>query len=393
MKHVQYNWFDLYGSEAEAIRERLSPSVIDFLEQAKVWPLEQLSLTPHLRGVPEPSFLWRDPAEDYGIFEEQFGNSIVLYRANDYEEGQGLILDMDSNLVRYYPWTLDFPDPENDLWIPLEDALDIWKRLVEDGRYVVDSTMEDSYYQPMGWREVPWTPRDRSETLCIWERYLCLIEAKLSQPRSKEVGLVSDILLDRLAIDNFTMSFLQQARKPAFVNIAPTLQIIDDDFLELVLPAIEDRVRRGLRDDEFPALLLFPSSVRIPEPTVLNPTFRDYDRYLVTFWTDWRLLDNRCGIYLTSYTDVSIVAPATDDGVTQMRFIQPYGRFEATQLDMLELDLLDIVIPTRPFRLPQLLALWYDKVDSGAWEVGPQGVVGEIEDLWSILPRKVSEIF
>lgn len=407
-EHVQYNWFALHGEVAERYRPYLSASLIEFLENIKVWDDQKMQFIPHLAGVGHPNFFWQyDPwslgpnpgspelrSEDRDMFEESFGNSVVLYRDNHWEEGRGFVFNMDCNCGHLTHSIYD-GGQEDDIWIELQWALKTWAAEVEKGRYIVDPEGKecDTWGNPKYWIEKPWIPLDLRQTLDIWDRYLDLIENRMGVASSNKTSLVSVPLVSELPIDDYLKSFLRNARQPNFVNIAPTLFVLDDAFLHDIYPTIRNRSNLVQENtnyryyDDFVTLLLFPSSVKIPAPSPLNPIFRDRDwMWHAPYWHDYRILDGRYGIYLTDYTEVTMVVPRTLDEVTHMRFYSPGWRAKASLLPVLARDMQDACIPTPPFRLFELLALWYDKVASGEWHVGSGGVEGEIEDLWAILP-------
>ena len=379
------DWFQLVGDQAERVRHRLSAPMIHFLEGIYVWDFDHLSLTPHLRGVGTPYHALPEHMEDF------FPNSIVLYSDNDLEDGRGLIFDMTRNLVRCYGSMFEMVE-EDHLWIPLETALEYYWSEIQNHRYVVDGSETDPYYEPVGWRRANFTHNDVSKTIRIWDAYVSLVESRsgLDQQMTADQhfsGLVREDLIHELPIGTFAQSMLRHLRKPRFKNIAPRLQVIDDDLVFAFLPTLQRQAEMRPEERVFSnSFILFPSSVRAG-----NPNIRERDKWK---WFHWQkhLQDDRCGIYLASYSErfadeVITVGPMKEDNITVLHFANPYERVVADLLDIEEEDIARACeTDPPPLRLYELIALWYDKVARGEWSVGAEGVEGGFEDLWAGLP-------
>lgn len=388
--NVQTNWFTFHGQKAENVRSRLTPSVISFLENVKVWDIGDLSLTPYLRGIPAPSSLLLD--QEFG-----FDNCILLYQNNDVEEGRGLVLWMEHNKAHDFQWADEFPWDDT-VWYHLEPILSIYWSQILEGKYVVDLTrFGDPKEAPMYWRVEPYTEHQINRTLVMWRWYVGLVHDRMPPHQAHEygVGLVDAEKLDKWNIQGFTREILLRAAKPPFKHIVPGLTIIDNEFVDHIGPELvarRERWNRGqnLHAETHSAFPLFVSDLR-----VAYYAFSDRDRdHIGPFWKMDRLLDDRCGIYVTSpdpYEDadtVSVVAPfAWRDG-TEIRFAEAHGPFEASVLNRFVQGIRNACSLPSSLRLIEMLAMWYDMVADGRWTVGIDGVEGSIDDLWDFLPAE-----
>ena len=210
---------------------------------------------------------------------------------------------------------------------------------------------------------------------------------KMGRYAAPHGGLIDKQLIAQLPVSGFTQELLNGMQRPLVKYIAPGLEIIDDELVfSILLPELQNRIELESLDDPFPTFLLFASSTRVS-----NHTVREYDRHSAAYWKEKRLLDDRCGVYVGANSldhadTISVVAPVGDADGTHMRFQEPYGLFGATLLDTKSEDITWACTPAPTYRLYQLVALWYYRVSSGKWKVGPDGIEGDVQDIWNAFP-------
>jgi len=402
--NVRLNWFSFWGEEAESVRDRLSAPMIEFLENTYVWELDRynnLFMTPDVRGVSRQYDVVPDQ-DNNALFDEMFANSIELYHNRELDwDGQGLIFDMTRNLVHWYPWKDQFPG-EDDVWVPLETALEYYWSEIRNGRNFVQppsADQDEDDAEPPGWRRLPYADVDVDRAVEMWDAYVDLLQSRVPKKPESISGMVIEKLLDAYEVTGFARHVLPRMRDPGARYIAPGLRMFDETLAAVALPVIKSRrLSRHSRDMPSDNFLLFQSDMQI-EDQAIAPRYN----YSAPDWKARMLLDDRCGIYIgAGYGDVhdtiSIVAPKTVneqerelDRVsplreTEIHFHEPYGWYSASLLDH-EYELVASAVDgARGVQLYQFIALWYDEVKSGKWKVTEHGVEGSIGDHWAVIP-------
>lgn len=305
-------------------------------------------------------------------------------------------------------------------WYPLEVVLAQWLDMIEVGKVqaVPDGTRTRS--EKIGpWTMVGYSERQLEETLDVWEQLLSAIEARIPDSTPSDTNstgtLFDDGEIDLEAagvLPGFVSEFLTRARRPAFGHIAPGLRLRAAEPVAFQQPfrrvPLAGRPygrpeRAGSPQVQYP-VLLFDSSEELtydaPPASQKNP-YQDR-RHAATpppppFGRPWSDVPAyQAGLYFTptdqgywhTFEDgVRLVLPLgigrkgwarTADGAlfgenTEQRRGEVEGRDRHDTLFQLGYQ---------PFgadhevRLVQVLRVWVKLVESGAWKVGPDGVLG-----------------
>ncbi|KAF4553078.1 Hypothetical protein D9617_8g050910 [Elsinoe fawcettii] len=397
-QHIKTNYFTIH--DATDILPRLSPTTIEFLEGINVWDINRFALSPTLCSPPWPSELSPDPDKDESqwMWYDSYPEGVLLYGAGDFSyDDRGLVLDQRTNMVRLYPWT-DVGSPQKQPWVPLELALELMLREVEEARVVIGqdamakagpSTSEemgrDLWFESI-WERKKWLPKDVDRAVGMWEAYLAIVGVKTGRMVSGPESMVSQEVVESLSLGIWARALLPRLRRPVFEFVAPGLKLADEQML--VKTSETDRKRRRIKEHEWederePVTLLFYSDTRFS-----NLSWAESDRRWVAPWfAKHRVLDDRCGIYMGNADDdsLSFIVPGTDrygeSDELVVRFKQPWGLFRGSLLNETEEVLFDAVHAGSSLRFHHLIAGWADHVLSGAWSVGVNGVEGDLDDL------------
>ncbi|KAI1641596.1 uncharacterized protein F4817DRAFT_362955 [Daldinia loculata] len=408
------NWFEFFGADAESVRSRLSPSLVAFLERALV--VSNHSLHYYVAGLSSHDFLWSDNEGEMntGVNPDRYltlytGSGVPLGVAPGAAPGQiGLVFDQVENKAIIQMSDSDSSITQNgrQQWFPLEVVLSAWLDMVEVGKVqAVNSFVElpNQKFEP--WVIVPYDIHEIEETLTIYHNLLDAIESRIpgiSRPSSQQPLVPDDALAAANISYGFAREFLSNARRPSFRYIAPGLEIpTADTFGYQPFSAVDPDL---LREDvdigptiQFPVLLFRASDMFYASPSPYGVNDRT-GSHLPFSWPWSQVNAYPAGLYLTESDQEAV---CFEDGA---RMVLPFGigsrgyartsdgaRFgeikeekgavvqpRDTHADLFQLGYVPF-IGTHEVRLAQVLRAWLKQVESGAWEVGADGVLGGIE--------------
>ncbi|KAK7978703.1 hypothetical protein PG988_006193 [Apiospora saccharicola] len=300
-------------------------------------------------------------------------------------------------------------------WYPLEVVLAQWLDMIEIGKIqaVPDGTRTRSEKRGP-WTMVGYSERQLDETLEVWEQLLLAIEARIPGFAPSDINstgtLFDDSEIDLEAagvLPGFVSEFLAKARRPAFGHIAPGLRIRDAESVAFQqpfrhVPLVGYPDHPGSPKIQFP-VLLFDSSEELTYDAPPPTRKRDHFAPPPPFGQPWDGRDAvpsfQAGLYFTptdqgywhTFEDgVKLVLPfgiggrgyaRTADGalfgeITYQMHVEAEGHDRHDSL---------FQIGYQPFgaghevRLVQVLRVWVRLVESGAWRVGPDGVLGGMQ--------------
>ncbi|KAJ5554638.1 hypothetical protein N7513_004597 [Penicillium frequentans] len=414
------NFFTVHGAEAEALRPRLDPSVVAFLDNAIIPPLEGFRETPlsiFAWGLNWPKSLFAEVEAD---LEDQPVDSMLrlCYVALETNDSNGGVIYHQHHhrvaiFMHTYDWDIGFPVKDHpDVWNPFETVLSHWIDLIHIGKVVAAPHDEPALFEfeKIG----PWEWRPYSEaqvTTCVdaWNRLCQAIETRISQlpnppslisPHSGTADipepLAASSVLDAASVLDpcFTRSFLSRARRPSFQHIAPGLLLPPVDLSGFVASQAFTALPRS--QYSVPPVCLFPADTgdqrpieltRFTSPWVLMEDFYSsstdthtplrisaglYTTAVDRKWDD--MVEDGFHLFLpftvnagydrkvgARKSDGSLVDRDSFSGLFQHGF-KPFGG--------------DYY---RPQRLERLLDCWRKLVEDGVWSVGPDGVEGTID--------------
>ncbi|KAK7919973.1 hypothetical protein PG985_007995 [Apiospora marii] len=400
LKHP--NWFERWGKRAEAMRPWMSPDLAAFLERAGD-PLDDgHHFFYYVGGLASPDYLFGAQAGWAQDPKDRF-RYVTLYMAG-YQfthHPDGLIFDQKKSLAIMQMDIMDSFTTQNgrQKWYPLEVVLAQWLDMIDVGKIqaVPDGTRTRS--EKIGpWTMVGYSERQLEETLEVWEQLVSAIEARIPGFAPSDVNstrtLFDDDEIDLEAagvLPGFVSEFLTKARRPAFRHIAPGLRLRDAEPMAFQQPF-----------RHFP-VLLFDSSEELTydaPPSNKSPYLDRHATPPPPFGRPWSDVPSyQAGLYFTetdqghwhTFEDgVKLVLPfgigsrgyaRTADGAlfgenTEQRHGAIEGRDRHDALFQLGYQ---------PFgadhevRLVQVLWVWVRLVESGAWKVGPDGVLGGMQ--------------
>ncbi|KAJ5447641.1 hypothetical protein N7445_002462 [Penicillium cf. griseofulvum] len=397
------NFFTAFGAEAEALRPRLHPSLVAFLDTAMIPPSD----SPDQFPPPLSIFAWGLPTPD-GLIEEfvadlqdQPVDSLVRLSPvglSGEGSGGGVIYHQRFHRVAvfmhldYYDYGFPVED-HPDIWNPLETVLSHWINLIQLGKVVASPHEEPALFDfekigPWEWR--PYSEAQVITCVSAWDRLCRAIEARISQlpnPLSligpisgidadNPEPLVASTVLDAASVPDpsFARSFLTRARRPRFHYIAPGLLLPPADSSEFV--AAQPFAVLPHSQHTAPPVCLFPAE---GETSVL---FSSREQQL-HFYCLYTAAVERNGLD-TAEDGFRLLLPFTlNDG---------WGRSVGARRSDGELadrgsfaDLFQHGFKPfggsyyRPQRLERLLDCWRKLVEEGVWSVGPKGVEGTID--------------
>ncbi|KAI1384807.1 uncharacterized protein F4822DRAFT_373741 [Hypoxylon trugodes] len=401
------NWFEYFGEDAERIRGRLSPSLVAFLERALV--VDDHSLHYYVGGLASPDYLWLNHHSG-GYSAEASDRYWTLYTATGIaSEPDGLVFDQVGNKAVMQTSIFDSPITHNDRqqWFPLEDVLSAWLDMVEVGKVRAvgpDVEVPNEKFDP--WIILPYSESQLQETLTAYHGLLDAIESRIpdvARPPS-EPQLIPNTSLDTANISpGFVREFLNKAQRPWFQYIAPGLEIPTiDSFCEQPFSGVElnsiSETSATPQTIQFP-ILLFRASDMFRTPPSPHGVDDQTGSYLPFAWPWSGVRTYPAGLYLT---DSDRQAMCFEDGA---RVVLPFGigasgyartsdgarfgenkeekgsllhRMKDTHADLYQLGY-NPFIESHEVRLVQVLHLWHKQIETGAWEVGRDGVLGGIE--------------
>ncbi|KAF3055548.1 hypothetical protein GL218_07223 [Daldinia childiae] len=400
------NWFEFYGPDAERVRSRLSPSLVAFLERALV--VDDHSLHYYVAGLSSPDYLWssHERESNMGIDSDRY---LTLYTATGVAlEQEGLVFDQMENKAIMQMSIFDSPITHNgrQQWFALEVILSAWLDMVEVGKVQAvnpDIDVPSDKFDP--WISLPYSDDQLQETLTVYHSLLDVIESRIpvtSRPSSTYPLIPDDSLAAANISDGFAWEFLSKARRPLFRYIAPGLEIpTSDTFRHQPFSSVESVPLQEVPDRastvQFPILLFRASDMfyALPSPHGANDRTGSH----LPFPWPWSQVNAYpAGLYLTDSDRETI---CFEDGA---RLVLPFGigsrgyartsdgaRFgenkeekgavgqpHNTHADLYQLGYVPF-IESHEVRLAQVLRAWLKQVESGAWEVGTDGVLGGIE--------------
>ena len=295
------NWFAAYNVNAsnpglpiqltEPLREFLSS--IDIVKPRSHG--RRVAFTPFLVGVSSPSEMVPDIWE---IFPG-YGQSVRLYRDNGEDPG-GLVMYLDEHTVSFLETSEDEPGEVG--YGPFEGALRRYLSYVDAGKFFVETSPELGSWGDttsiQGWRYRGYTPLEMENTLDLWNQVVDSIAARMPGSPTTEMDqvLIPLSVLDRYpSIPLFAKEFLSRAKESPFKNIAPELQILDEDFVHRVGFQLGQHYPAATDPSQWPhpaaKFLLFPwKTAGVP-----FASSGDEDRWV----RSRRLLDDRAGLYIS----------------------------------------------------------------------------------------------
>jgi hypothetical protein len=351
---------------------------------------------------------------------------IELFPGHSVRLSQDFIFDYKTGMAAWAPFLWDtHPLPKPRDWAPLEYFLESWKKEWEIGRYHWHSVLPLS-----GFSQGPTTQRwmidyDLDPAIGEWNNLLEAIQGRLpkaasgnsqQKPANSSLWLppvaanVSEETFRRVAkYDTFATTFLRVAKRPAgFKYVAPGIAIWSDaEFTHQIGKAVKEdeaRYNRIIKGDEpmdettslgFPLLLAIdPLSsnhglerldswhLSIPfdwegtwwdEENIALKTMKNNDRWIYS-----GLLDNKLGLYSTdnNYVEGSYWlilerhvdgTPKFDDEYQRM-FVPSFGQGSA-----------NTGYQGRGGKAALIFRKFREFVESGVWQVGPDGVSTGIE--------------
>ncbi|KAJ6032607.1 hypothetical protein N7540_003339 [Penicillium herquei] len=396
------NYFTVHGAEAEALRLRLHPSIVAFLDTAII--IGETPLSIFATGLNSPDSLFAESEAD--ICDQPVDSILRLcYVALSTDDSNGgVIYHQNFHRVAIFThgddWDFGFPvedHPLAEVWNPFETLLSHWIDLIHIGKVVAGPHEKPALFEfeKIG----PWEWRPYSEaqvTMCAnaWDRLCQAIETRILQlpnpPNSStdmnNQPLITSSVLDAASVLNpcFARSFLSRARRPLFQYIAPGLLLPPAYSSGFV--ASQPLTALPLSQYTVPPVCLFPADTGDQRPIAL-----------MRFTSPWVSIDTLSHIPAGLYT--TAVDRKWDDMAEDgfqlflpFTFNAGYGRTIGARTSDGELvdrksfsELFQHGFKPfggdhyRPQRLERLLYCWRKLVEDGVWSVGPGGVEGTID--------------
>lgn len=413
-------FFTTHGAAAEALRERLDPSLAAFLAAALLPPdgpdgLEPAPFFFWAAGLTEPDDLFAQDAAD--LFDEPVDSLICLYYPNigqGGESGGGLLYHQGYHRAAVLMHMDDYDyvlpvEAHRELWHPLERVLSNWIDLVRLGKVQVTASSRDVPGLFGSDKIGPWEWQPYSETqvaACVdaWDRLCEAIETRIPPTSNNSTSITTDAIdpesllaptvLDAASVPNpcFARAFLTRARRPHFRYIAPGLILPPADAAEFV--AAQPFTGLPHSHSAIPPVCLFPAAGGEREVVLTASS--------TPFGNDFRA---RCADSLVpSRVSAGVYSESVerngchDNAEEGFRLLLPYGfendwgtsegarKSDGSFIDRGKVaDLFQHGYKPfggdyyRPQRLERLLDCWRKLIDQGIWSVGPQGVQGTID--------------
>ena len=243
---IQRSWFAAHDLDPSSLDSQitLNDGLKAFLSGIDIVVPEDhqhLAFSPFLIGIPSPDGLRPDNWDDSEDYDDEF---ILLYKGTGYDPG-GLVMSLTTRQVCYVHDVFD--DPRECLWGDLYIVLEICKRCIDSGKFVVDANHpgfgDQEGLVTQGWRFEEWTDGELNLALSRWASLVDAIVEKMptqadevaSRSENDGDGLIPSSVLDLYpAIPPFVRGFLSRAKKPPFTSIAPQMQVPDVAFIHRV---------------------------------------------------------------------------------------------------------------------------------------------------------------
>ena len=396
---IQRSWFAAHNLDPSSLDSQiiLSDGLKAFLSGIDIVVPEDhqhLAFSPFLIGIPSPNGLRPDDWEGSEDYDDEF---ILLYKSTRYDPG-GLVMSLTTHQVCY---THDiFDNPRERLWGDLYTVLEIYKRCIDSGKFVVDANHpgfgDQEGLVTQGWRFEEWTDGELDLALSRWASLVDAIVGKMptqadevaSQSENDSDGLIPASVLDLYpAIPPFARAFLSRAKKPPFTSIAPQLQVPDVAFIHRVGSQLREKYPEASLTTPQHSIVNCPSFLLFPwrTPGVQFASRDDSDRWQLG--NPSRVLDNRAGLYLVPdnlHAHAStLLLPFSVGGNGHVL------RGDGTTVERPGQDVLyqhgicNPFVPDHSTPLAAILVNWWEQVENEDWAVDENGVVGG-EDLWRL---------
>lgn len=420
LKSKSTDFFTSFGAEAEALRPRLDPSLVSFLETALISPFDpwedRLPISIFSWGIEGPERLIEEVMAD---LQDQPVDSLVrLYNADTPISTLGddgaVVYHQHLQRVAFFmhgdAYEQGFPfEKHADIWVPLETVLSHWIDLIHLGKVVASPQEEPALFEtdkvgPWEWR--PYSEAQVTSCVAEWDRLCQAIEARIPQsPNAPSLieetcatdpePLATSIVLDAALLPDpsFARSFLKRARRPWFRYIAPGLLLPPTDPSTFVASQPFSVLPRS--QYTVPPVCLFPADTGDQRPVHLQQTTSPW--LMESFYSRSTRTCNPSHVSAGLYSE-GVERNNYDMAEEGFRLLLPFtfndgytrGAY-ARQSDM-EIVARDRVGGLfqhgfkrfggdyyRPQRLERLLDHWRKMVENGVWAVGPDGVKGTID--------------
>jgi hypothetical protein len=416
----QANYFSAFGDAAEAVRQRLHPSVADFLTAART---PDSPIFYFVNGMPSPD--WGDFnglfANETADLEDEPEDSIVrLYYSHadacGGKSGGGMLYHQRRHLACFFVHPDDtecaFPvDKHPQCWYPLETILSHWIALIRLGKVVASPNNEEpALYGSIKIGNWEWRSYSEAQVAgCVtaWDRLCSAIEVRRRQSSGATVDddsddnrpsepLLASVALDAAKIANpsFVYAFLSLARRPRQIyQIAPGLSLPPTDAAAFAAAQPFTHIPRQVRhwhgtepEGIVPPVYLFFSHAGAPQVDA------SHRRSSFRHWDDGHGVAFPSRIPPGVYSEyVNRAEPeATEEAFRMPLPFSLYGARLSSGGEVRNMAADELFQhgfkpfggdPNRPQRLERLLGHWADLVERGVWAVGPRGVEGSIEVL------------
>ncbi|KAJ5637382.1 hypothetical protein N7490_007261 [Penicillium lividum] len=414
------NFFTVFGAEAEALRPRLDPSLVAFLDTAMIPPKDNPNEFPLSVFACDFPSLDRLFEEDIADLKDQPVESLVrLYTVDGGLSAEGcdggVIYHQRFHRVVIFmhldAYDCGFPVEDHlNVWNPLETLLSHWIDLIHLGKVVASPNQEPALFDfekigPWEWR--PYSEAQVNTCVGAWDQLCQAIEARISQ-LSNPPSLISPIsgsnadnpeplvvssILDAALVPNpsFARAFLTRARRPQFRYIAPSLVLPPADsagFLAAQPFSVLPRSKYTV-----PPVCLFPADTG--DPIKLTRTTTPFP--FSDFYSE---ATETC---IPSYVSPGLYTEAVernglDVAEEGFRLLLPFtfnnDRRRKVGARTSDGSLIDRELYSelfqhgfkpfgghyyRPQRLERLFDCWRKLVKEGVWSVGPEGIEGTID--------------
>ncbi|KAF2141917.1 uncharacterized protein K452DRAFT_332619 [Aplosporella prunicola CBS 121167] len=380
------SWWTIWGNDAESLRPKLHPSLVDFLQRAYVTPWKSgLSFFTYLHGLNGVGEFW---------FHDVFGEperTVTLYVTHT-EFGSnpdGLVYDQADHTVRMNFSMEDISGPEVDSangWMKLECVLSIYIDMIERGKAVALSKQmildrEDApeidpvtgtfrlghIFKP--WTMVPYSSLDIEDTITIWNELVAEIERRMpgyveDKQDTPQYGLLDATQLDAAGIpQGFARELLSRVRKPNFTFIAPGIRVptleefIEQPFRRIEGPHFEPDFRWAIR------LFMIEHTKQYSETEVTWPIYLQQSRMPCGVFFDFCWIQAPCPFEDSMRVELPFKLACRSDGSTpglwETDYTHLYGMRHRTQL-------------------LAILENMYEALILDNWQVDSHGVAGGI---------------
>ncbi|KAI1105615.1 hypothetical protein F4804DRAFT_125090 [Jackrogersella minutella] len=412
--HGNNTFFTTHGAAAEALRPRLHPSLVAFLDTAILPPADGPEPAPFFfwaNGLSEPDHLFANEAAD--LFDEPADSLVCLYFPNIGQGGEfggGLFYHQGHHRAAVFMHMDDYDyalsiEAHSLLWYPLETVLSNWIELVHLGKITASPRDTPALFGsekigPWEWR--PYSEAQVAACVCAWDRLCDVIEARVlpllptSAPTNvaEPEPLLAPSALDAASVPNpsFACAFLSGARRPRFCCIAPGLLLPPTDAMEFA--TLQSFTRLPRDPQATPPVCLFPAAEGGLEADLARSSNPFCNNFRATSPSSPVPSRVPAGVY-----SESVERDAFDNAEEGFRLLLPYGLegdvgdasrgAQKSDGSFVGTGTVDELFQHgykpfggdyyRPQRLERLLDHWRKLVDKGIWSVGPRGVEGTMD--------------